>query len=43
MTAVVLGLTFGPISFSALTGMTKNAVACGEKDKDTSKDKGKTS
>lgn len=37
--AVALGLTFGTISFSALNGITKNAVAC--QDKGSSKYKGK--
>ncbi len=36
--AVALGLTFGTISFSALNGITKDAVAC--QDKGSSKDKG---
>lgn len=36
--AVAIGLTFGMVSFSTLTGMTKNAAAC--KDKGSSTDKG---
>ena len=36
--AVAIGLTIGSVSFSALTGITKDAVAC--KDKESSKDKG---
>jgi hypothetical protein len=38
--AIVIGLTVGMFSFSAITHLTQHAVACDDEDKDTSKDNG---